>query len=199
MTQNTSNNSDDFRPAAERRSRRFTMLIGSISAIVVCLVIRHYWQAEPAKADTQAAASRSTRTQTRPATRATAPTRSDAKADPASSPAEDNPAAQIVATVNTQRITRRELAAQCRRAYGQEVLESMVNKRLITEECQRQGVNVTRAEVDAEIERMAKRFNIPVDQWLKLLKQERNITPTQYANDIIWPTLAPAQTGGRAA
>ena len=50
--------------------------------------------------------------------------------------------------------------------------------------------------MDAEIERMAKRFNIPVDQWLKMLKQERNITPEQYANDIIWPTLALRKLAG---
>ena len=42
----------------------------------------------------------------------------------------------------------------------------------------------------------SKRFNIPVDQWLKLLKQERNVTPEQYANDIIWPTLALRKLAG---
>ena len=85
---------------------------------------------------------------------------------------------------------------QCRRTYGTEVLESMVNKQLIVEECQRQGISVARADVDAEIERMAKRFGIPVDQWFKMLKQERNITAEQYANDIIWPTLALRKIAG---
>ena len=37
----------------------------------------------------------------------------------------------VVATVNTQRITREDLARECRRSYGKEVLESMVNKHLI--------------------------------------------------------------------
>jgi parvulin-like peptidyl-prolyl isomerase len=31
---------------------------------------------------------------------------------------------------------------------------------------------------------------MPVDQWLKMLKDERGISPQQYGNDIIWPTLA---------
>ena len=102
----------------------------------------------------------------------------------------------MVATVNNQRITREDLAQDCLRHYGNEVLESMVNKQLIAGECRRQGVTVSGAEVDAEIERMSKRFNIPVDQWLKMLKQERNVTPAQYANDIIWPTLALRKLAG---
>ena len=102
----------------------------------------------------------------------------------------------MVAAVNNQRITREDLAQECLRHYGNEVLESMVNKQLIVGECRRQGITVTAAEVDAEIERMSKRFNIPVDQWLKMLKQERNVTPAQYANDIIWPTLALRKLAG---
>ena len=43
---------------------------------------------------------------------------------------------------------------------------------------------------------MVKPFNIPVEQWLKLLKQERNVTPAQYANDCIWPTLALRKLAG---
>ena len=43
---------------------------------------------------------------------------------------------------------------------------------------------------------MAKSFSLPVDQWLKLLKQEREVQPEQYANDIIWPTLALRKLAG---
>jgi hypothetical protein len=53
-----------------------------------------------------------------------------------------------VATVNNQRITHDELARQCRKSYGTEVLESMVNKQLIVAECERQGVSVSQAEVE---------------------------------------------------
>jgi parvulin-like peptidyl-prolyl isomerase len=35
-----------------------------------------------------------------------------------------------------------------------------------------------------------------VDQWLKMLKQERGINTRQYANDIIWPTLALRKLAG---
>ena len=50
--------------------------------------------------------------------------------------------------------------------------------------------------MNAEIEEMAARFKIPVDQWLKMLKQERNVSPEQYADDIIWPTIALRKLAG---
>jgi parvulin-like peptidyl-prolyl isomerase len=106
------------------------------------------------------------------------------------------PLPEIVADVNGQDITRDELAQQCLVHYGKEVLEHLVNKYLIVSECRRLNITVRGEEVDAEIERMATRFGIPVDQWLKLLQQERNVSPSQYANDIIWPTLALRKIAG---
>jgi len=67
---------------------------------------------------------------------------------------------------------------------------------LIKSECRKRNITITRKEVDTEIEHMAARFNIPVDQWLKLLKQERGIAPDQYAEDIIWPMLALRRLAG---
>ena len=37
---------------------------------------------------------------------------------------------------------------------------------------------------------MAKKFGLSTERWLLMLKQEREIDPTQYRNEIIWPTLA---------
>ncbi|MGD0384302.1 MAG: peptidylprolyl isomerase, partial [Thermoguttaceae bacterium] len=102
----------------------------------------------------------------------------------------------IVADVNGRKITREELAQECLVHYGKEILEQMINKQLILGECKRQNIAVTRQEIDAEIERMAIRFGIPLDQWYKLLKQERGITPDQYADDIIWPMLALRRLAG---
>ena len=101
-----------------------------------------------------------------------------------------------MADVNGRKITREDLAQECLIHYGQEVLDHMVNKQLIMSECKRQKISVTREEVDAEVERMATRFGIPVDQWLKMLKSERGIDPDQYSSDIIWPTLALRKLAG---
>jgi parvulin-like peptidyl-prolyl isomerase len=97
---------------------------------------------------------------------------------------------QIVAVVNAEEITREELGRQCLWHFGREVLEAMVNKRIIEHECKKQNINITIKEVDAEIDRMAQRFGVPTAQWLKLLESERKIKPAQYAKDIVWPTLA---------
>lgn len=98
--------------------------------------------------------------------------------------------AQIVAVVNNEQIGRQELAQECLTHYGKEVLDALVNKFLIIQYCQQQNVTVSKEEVNEEIERMARKFGLPVDQWLKMLEQERGITPDQYANDVVWPTLA---------
>ncbi len=114
-------------------------------------------------------------------------------------PATSKPAAktlQVVAVVNRQEITRKQLGDECLFHYGEDVLESLVNKFLISQECKRRGITVGSEEVNAEISRMAKRFSLPKDRWLKLLEGERGIKPSQYANDIIWPTLALRRLAG---
>jgi parvulin-like peptidyl-prolyl isomerase len=103
---------------------------------------------------------------------------------------------KIVAVVNREPISREQLAQECVRHYGKEVLESMINKYLILLECKRLTVTVSRAEVDVEIDRMAQRFGLKVKQWLQMLKQERGINGVQYASDIIWPTLALRKLAG---
>jgi parvulin-like peptidyl-prolyl isomerase len=92
--------------------------------------------------------------------------------------------------INGEEIHRQELAQECLAQYGKEVLEAVMNKYLIITYCERQGIKISKQDVDEEIARMAKQFSIPVDQWLQMLKQERGIKPEQYAEDIIMPTLA---------
>jgi parvulin-like peptidyl-prolyl isomerase len=70
------------------------------------------------------------------------------------------------------------------------VLESIVNRKLIETGCQKRNIAITEQQVDAEIDHMARKFQLGQDQWLKLLEKERGITPERYAQDIIWPTLA---------
>ncbi len=101
--------------------------------------------------------------------------------------AKKNPVAAIV---NNEPITREDLAHECLLHYGNEVLESMINRTLILTSCQQRGVVITDAQVDEEIDRMARKFSLPKDQWLKMLEKERGIKPVRYAQDIIWPTLA---------
>jgi parvulin-like peptidyl-prolyl isomerase len=103
---------------------------------------------------------------------------------------------KIVAEVNGDPVSREDLARDCVQHYGKDILERLVNKYLVMQECQRRGLTVTDYEVNAEIERMASKFKLPVHEWLKMLKQERGVTLEQYAADIIWPTLALRKLAG---
>ena len=96
----------------------------------------------------------------------------------------------VMAVVNGQDIKRDALGTACVERFGKEVLEGLVNKRLIMHHCRNRNIEVTDQEVDAEIDRMAKRFKIGREQWLQMLERERGINAEQYKRDILWPTLA---------
>lgn len=95
-----------------------------------------------------------------------------------------------MAVVNGEQITRQALADQCVLRYGEEVLESMLNKYLILEACRTRGIVVTEQQVEQEIQRLAGKFGLSTERWLQMLQAERNIAPDKYRNDIVWPTLA---------
>lgn len=96
----------------------------------------------------------------------------------------------VMAIVNGKDISRVDLTNACVERHGEDVLESLVNKRLILKHCEHRGVAITNEEIAAEIDRMAKRFNLAREQWLELLERERGISAQEYARDIVWPTLA---------
>jgi parvulin-like peptidyl-prolyl isomerase len=95
-----------------------------------------------------------------------------------------------IANVNNQPITRQQLADECLAREGKKVLDLLINRTLIDQELHRQKKEVTAAEIDVEIETVAKRFGISREGWLRTLDKERGISPMQYAHDIIYPALA---------
>lgn len=96
----------------------------------------------------------------------------------------------IVALVNGQKIVLQDLANLCVLRHGAEVLENMVNRYLILQACQERKIEITPKDVDDEIARIAWKFNLSVQMYLKLLESERDIRPEYYASDIVWPMLA---------
>ena len=103
-------------------------------------------------------------------------------------PSESGPA--IVALVNGQKIVLQDLANLCVLRHGEEVLENMVNRYLILQACQERKIEIKQKDVDDEIARIASKFNLSVQMYLKLLESERDIRPEYYASDIVWPMLA---------
>ena len=98
--------------------------------------------------------------------------------------------AETMARVNNQTIGFDMVARECVDRHGKEVLENMINRLLIEQECERNKVNVSEAEVEQEITEITEKFKLPLDQWYKMLAAERGVTPQQYKNDVIWPMLA---------
>lgn len=168
---------------------RLTLALGAVAVIAACFAIRQFWGPGSASADA-------------PYRRAAVAQPSGNTAPPIAAPpisrsAENGPMAtgdtrtiNVMAVVNGEQITRNELALEAARRYGEEVLEQMVNKQLILNVCQQRGIVITQQDINDEISRFAKKFNHTTDQWLELLRRERNLTPRQYASDIIWPSLA---------
>ena len=94
-------------------------------------------------------------------------------------------ASSPVAVVNADPITRQMLADATLVRYGGDVLENMVNRHLILQACQENGITITDAQVRDEIMRLSSKFGLSVDSYLRLLQDERDISPDQYSNEIV--------------
>ncbi len=164
------------------------------TAGVVCMAtLSAVAQAPPARPGAAATKGGPITAQARPAAPATARPAAPAGAAAASATASATPKAtanQIAAVVNGEQISRTELARECIRRYGEEVLESLVNRQLIIEACQARGVQITEKDVSDEIDRIATRFGLDRSRWLSLLQQERGFTEAQYKREVVWPMLA---------
>lgn len=108
----------------------------------------------------------------------------------------NNFAARISLNGKVLTISDEEVAAECVRRLGKEILDNIVNRATIQLACQARGIEVTAAEVDKEIVRIAADFKIPTEQYLQMLQAERNISPQQYRRDVIWPMLSLRKLAG---
>ncbi len=95
-----------------------------------------------------------------------------------------------IAIINNQVITRQQLADECVARKGKEILDTLINRTLIHQALKDRHQEVTPAEIDQEIDKVAHRFGIGREAWLRTLDKERGISPVQYARDIIYPALA---------
>jgi parvulin-like peptidyl-prolyl isomerase len=175
---------DGTQSPAERLpvSRRTAWLLSGLAVLGVCAVVRWYWPAGPAAAQAPKHPVRQATAIDRAKTSQPVPPKAVAGQAPKKNP--------MAAVVNSEPITRDDLADECLLHYGKEVLDSMINRTLILVSCQRRGITITEQDIDAEIDRMAKKFQMSREQWLSVLQKERNISPDRYRQDIIWPTLA---------
>ncbi len=109
---------------------------------------------------------------------------------PVAKPNGPPPGAKPVAIVNGVEITQEQLATECLARHGKAVLETIVNREIIAQACRQAGITVSPQDVDAEIDAMSRRFNLPKDKYVELIQRERGVNARQYADDIVWPMLA---------
>ncbi len=96
-----------------------------------------------------------------------------------------------VAVINGEVITRQQLSDECVARKGEEILETLIARRLIEQAMRANKLDISPEEIDAEIDRIAMSMaGVTREQWLRTLAKERNISPAQYARDIIYPSLA---------
>ena len=159
-------------PAHSTNTRRWIWMLASSAAVVgVALACRQFGGTAEAEAR--------------------APAKQDANVQPASATKPYTPPEHdVMAIVNGEDISRKDLENACVERFGEEVLESMVNKKLILHHCQKRGITITKQEVETEVDRMAKRFKLSREHWLELLANERGIGEAEYKRDILWPTIA---------
>lgn len=96
----------------------------------------------------------------------------------------------VMAVVNDQQITTRQVGLQALRRYGKETLEKMVDRYLVLQATKQAGVEITTQEVQNEVMRVAKKWSLTPESYLRLLQEERGISPEEYSSDVVWPMLA---------
>jgi parvulin-like peptidyl-prolyl isomerase len=163
-----------------QQSRAQQFFAATLTATCLCFPVVSLTQGTLQAQDRTGATSRLSGTQ--------ASARSSIKDSEQATPSESGPA--IVALVNGQKIVLQDLANLCVLRHGEEVLENMVNRYLILQACQERKIEIKQKDVDDEIARIASKFNLSVQMYLKLLESERDIRPEYYASDIVWPMLA---------
>lgn len=104
--------------------------------------------------------------------------------------ANDAPRVQTLAIVNGSSISRQEVSNECMRRFGNEVLESLINKMLVFEQCQKLGITITEQDVNDELTKNAKKLGWTAERYVKLQCEERNISVDRLKRDILWSELA---------
>jgi len=158
-------------PTGSRPSsfNRMGMLVGGTAVVLVAgLVLMQAFRAQPGQAAADSAGTaKLSNAQTRP-----------------------------LARVGREEIAYDMVADECVTRYGKEVLDDLINRVIITQAIEEKNLTVSEEEVTAEVARIAKRFNLDPAAWYQMLQSERNITPLQYRQSVIWPMLALKKLAG---
>jgi parvulin-like peptidyl-prolyl isomerase len=118
----------------------------------------------------------------------------DGAAKPAGPVSSEQVAAQkmieTLAVVNEQAISREQVAKECMKRFGKDVLQDIVNKFLVSKELERSGIVITERDINSEIASEAGKLGWTSDRWLEVISTNRNLTIDRIKNDYVWNKLA---------
>ena len=95
----------------------------------------------------------------------------------------------VLAEVNGEKIYKKNITDEAYRQHAREILDTKIKFMLIDTACQQNNISVTRAEEDAEIQKMAQAFGLESKDWLDTILEERGMSPEIYRSDLIRPLL----------
>ncbi len=103
----------------------------------------------------------------------------------------------IVALLNGQQITVRDLAEECIQRYGADVLEGEINRQLLEQHLTKANLQVEQQDLHDEIARAAVSRGYETDAgkpdvnaWLDNVTRQDGVTVAIYVKDAVWPSVA---------
>ena len=103
----------------------------------------------------------------------------------------------VVATVNGDRVTMKQLGAECVARHGEEVLGGVISRTMLEQHLNREGVKVTRADLEKETRHAAELAGVvneagdpDVAKWVEMATTQQGVTQDQYFRDSVWPSAA---------
>lgn len=97
---------------------------------------------------------------------------------------------EVVCEVNGEPITREQLADELIATFGAKQLELIVNRKVIEQACKQQKVEISRPELEAELDATLKRLNLSRKEFVERILASRELSLIQYVRDTIWPKIA---------
>ncbi|MDR3109083.1 MAG: peptidylprolyl isomerase [Planctomycetaceae bacterium] len=104
---------------------------------------------------------------------------------------------ECVAEINGEKIFKNQLAAEVLRQFGDNVLRDEIRKALIMLECQKHGITVSPADLQAEVQRLAGTFKRDTEQWFEMIEKERGMSRSEYIEDLLRPMLSMIKLAGQ--
>ena len=161
---------------------RISMVIGALVIVGVCLVAKQFWGPGSATAQGRNTPNQRNQRGVRTARKTARKTTGAEVVKPAAS--------NVAAVINGETISRSYLARETIRRHGKEVIEALINRRLIKMACRQRGVEITNKHVEQEIEQTAKKFGLSPSGYIRLLNREKGISVAKLKNEVVWPLLA---------